>query len=297
MDPDLLRDRLSGAMTALVTPFREGEVDHAAFGELVEWQIEQGIDALVPCGTTGEASSFCGNERKAVIGHCIEVAAGRVPIIAGTGTNDTQATIDFTAGAQALGADAALIVTPYYNRPGPEGVFRHFEAIARAVDIPIILYNVPSRTGVDLTLDTLERLAEIPNIIGLKDATGDLSRPPALSSRLGERFIQLSGHDATAMAFNLMDGRGTISVVANIAPRLCAELNAACRCEDVPAARAIQARLQPLIAALERETNPGPVKHALHVLRGLPPGLRLPLVPVARATAEAIEVALSGIHL
>ncbi len=297
MDPDLLRDRLSGAMTALVTPFREGEVDHAAFGELVEWQIEQGIDALVPCGTTGEASSFCGNERKAVIGHCIEVAAGRVPIIAGTGTNDTQATIDFTAGAQALGADAALIVTPYYNRPGPEGVFRHFEAIARAVDIPIILYNVPSRTGVDLTLDTLERLAEIPNIIGLKDATGDLSRPPALSSRLGERFIQLSGHDATAMAFNLMGGRGTISVVANIAPRLCAELNAACRRDDVPAARVMQARLQPLIAALERETNPGPVKHALHVLRGLPPGLRLPLVPVARATAEAIEVALSGIPL
>lgn len=297
MDPDPLRDRLSGAITALVTPFLHGEVHHSALAALVCWQIEQGIDALVPCGTTGEASSFCGNERNAVIGRCIEAAAGRVPIIAGTGTNSTQATIDFTSAAQALGADAALIVTPYYNRPSQEGVFQHFQAVARAVEIPIILYNVPSRAGVDLTLDTLERLAQFPNIIGIKDATGDLSRPMALASRLSDRFIQLSGHDATAMAFNLIGGRGTISVVANIAPSLCVDLQKACRRGDAVTALAIQQRLQPLIAALERETNPGPVKHALHVLHGISPEMRLPLVPVTPATAEAVETSMAGISL
>lgn len=297
MDPDPRHHRLTGMMTALVTPFLHEQVHGAALSALVCSQIEAGIDGIVAGGTTGEASSFLANERNAVIGLCVEAAKGRVPIIAGTGTNSTKDTIEFTSAAQALGADAALIVTPYYNRPSQEGVFQHFQAIARAVEIPIILYNVPSHTNVDLHLDTLERLAQFPNIVGIKDATGDLSRPMALASRLGDRFIQLSGHDATAMAFNLMGGQGTISVVANIVPSLCVGLQKACSRGDAKAALAIQQRLHPLIAALERESNPGPVKHALHLLHGISPEMRLPLVPVTPATAQAIETALAGLHL
>jgi len=297
MDPDPRHHRLSGMMTALVTPFLHGEVHGATLRALVCRQIEAGIDALVVGGTTGEAWSFHGNERNAVIGQCVEAAAGRVPIIAGTGTNSTKATIEFTLAAQDLGADAALIVTPYYNRPNQEGVFQHFQAIARAVESPIILYNVPSRTNVDLTLETLERLAKFPNIIGIKDATGDLTRPIALTRRLGDRFIQLSGHDATAMAFNLMGGQGIISVVANVVPSLCVDLANACVRGDANTALTIQRRLQPLIAALELETNPGPVKHALHMLHGTSAETRLPLVPVSPATAHAIEAALAGLCL
>jgi len=297
MDPDPRHHRLTGMMTALVTPFLHGQVHGAALSALVCSQIEAGIDGIVAGGTTGEASSFLGNERNAVIGLCVEAANGRVPVIAGTGTNSTKDTIEFTSAAQALGADAALIVTPYYNRPSQEGVFQHFQAIARAVEIPIILYNVPSRTNIDLNLDTLERLAEFPNIIGIKDATGDLSRPMALASRLGDRFIQLSGHDATAMAFNMMGGQGTISAVANIVPNLCVDLQKAWLRGDAKAAMAIQQRLQPLIAALELESYPGPVKHALHVLHGASAEMRLPLVPVSRATAHAIEAAVASLYL
>ena len=297
MDPDPRHHRLSGMMTALVTPFLHGQVHGATLRALVCRQIEAGIDALVVGGTTGEAWSFHGNERNAVIGQCVEAANGRVPIIAGSGTNSTQATIEFTLAAQDLGADAALIVTPYYNRPSQEGLFRHFQAIARAVEFPIILYNVPARTGVDLTLDTLERLVPYPNIIGIKDATGDLARPLALASRFGDRFTQFSGHDATAMAFNMMGGRGTISVAANIVPSICVDLANACVRGDVNTALTIQRRLQPLIAALEMETNPGPVKHALHVLHGTSAETRLPLVPVSPATARAIEAALKGLCL
>jgi len=296
MDPDP-RHRLTGAMTALVTPFLHGKLHGMTLSEVVCSQIEAGIDGLVACGTTGESTSLLGNERNAVIGLCVEAAKGRVPVIAGTGTNSTKDTIEFTLAAQDLGADAALIVTPYYNRPSQEGVFQHFQAIARAVEIPIILYNVPSRTGVDLTLDTLERLAEFPNIVGIKDATGDLIRPIALRRRLGDRFIQLSGHDATALAFNLMGGQGTISVVANVVPSLCVDLANACRRGDAKTALAIQQRLQPLIAALELESNPGPVKRAMHVLHGINPDMRLPLVPVSPATAKAIEAALAGLYL
>jgi 4-hydroxy-tetrahydrodipicolinate synthase len=292
MTPDQARIRLNGAITALVTPFNAGEVDLNGLTRLVRWQIEGGINGLVPCGTTGEAPTLSWEERLDVIGQCVKIASGRVPIIAGTGTSSTEATIGFTTAAESLGADAALIVTPYYNRPSQEGIFRHFEAIARKVKIPIIVYNVPARTGVDLLPQTIERLAKIPEIVGIKDATGDLSRPLSLSALVGDRFLQLSGHDATALGFNTMGGRGTISVVANVAPRLCVEMHDACRRGDYHTARAIHRRLGPLIAALELDTNPVAVKCALHFLRGLNPDVRLPLVPLLPETADLVRQAM-----
>ncbi|MDQ6433610.1 4-hydroxy-tetrahydrodipicolinate synthase [Mesorhizobium sp. LHD-90] len=295
MNPDDLRSRLGGAMTALVTPFRDGSVDRPALRALVEWQVEEGIAALVPCGTTGEAPTLSFDERVAVMRVCVDAVAGRIPVLAGTGTNDTRSTIALTSAARAFGADAALIVTPYYSRPTQEGIFRHFQAVARQVDLPIVVYNVPSRTGVDLTPATLERLASIPAIVGIKDATGDLTRPMAVSHQLGERFVQLSGHDATAFGFNTMGGRGTISVVSNVAPRLCVDMHDACARGDVHAARAIHKKLRPLVAALELESNPVPVKHALHLLGWIRPEVRLPLVPVLPETAASIDEALRAL--
>jgi len=294
MSPDPRAPRMSGAMTALATPFTDGEVDYQGLESLVEWQIAMGIRGLVPCGTSGEASTLTWKERTAIISRCVEIAAGRVPVIAGTGTNDTATTVAMTAMAEALGADAALVVTPYYNRPSQEGIVRHFEAVALQGQIPIIVYNVPSRTGVDLMPATIERLAAIPGIIGIKDATGDLSRPMALSNLVGDRFIQLSGHDATALGFNMLGGSGTISVAANVAPRLCVAMDDACRQGDVRGAQAIQNRLWPLIAALERETNPIPLKYALHLLRGTSPDVRLPLTMATAETAMAVRLALQG---
>ncbi len=250
--------------------------------------MDQGIDGLVPCGTTGEAPTLSWEERLDVIRLCVEVAGGKVPVIAGTGSNNTEATIAFTAAAEAFGADAALIVTPYYNKPSQEGIFRHFEAIASKVKIPIIVYNVPSRTGVDVLPHTIERLAEIPTIIGVKDATGDLSRPSAAHKLVGDRFLQFSGHDTTSFGFNTMGGIGTISVVANVAPRLCVDMHNACRKGDHNTARAIHHRLGPLIAALELETNPVPVKYAVHLLLGLNPDVRLPLTLPLPETQHAI---------
>lgn len=296
MSLDQLRRRLKGAMTALVTPFRNGEVDYPALTSFIDWQIGQGIGALVPCGTTGEAPTLTWDERIGVIRRCVERTAGRIPVIAGTGTNNTEATIAFTEAARAFGADAALLVTPYYNRPSQEGIVRHFEAVAAKVDIPLVVYNVPSRTGVDLMPATIARLAAIPAVIGTKDATGDLSRPMALTAALGDRLLQFSGHDATAFGFNTMGGSGTISVVANVVPRLVVEMHDALRCGDVHAARALNHRLRPLVSALELETNPAPVKHALHLSRGMTPDLRLPMVPVEAGTGEEIGRALPALE-
>ena len=292
MSFDMMRGRLRGAMTALATPFKDGGVDYAGLSALVEWQIAEGICGLAPCTVTGEFPTLSWQERTAVIGRCVEVAAGRVPVIASTGSNDTAATITFTSVAQGLGADAALIVTPYYNRPSQEGVIRHFEVIARAVELPIIVGNVPSRTGIDLAPATLTRLAAIPAIIGIADATGDLSRPMALSRLLGNRFIHFSGHDATAPGFALSGGHGAISAVANLAPGLCRALHDACGNGDARTAGTIQQRLWPLIAALEREPDPVTVKYALHLLRGIAPEVRLPLTGVTAETAEAVRLAL-----
>jgi len=292
MTTDQLRPRLFGAISALPTPFRDGEVDLKSLAALVDWQISEGINGLVPCGTTGEAPTLSWHERIMVIRKTVTVANGRVPVIPGTGTNSTESTIAFTAAARDFGADAALIVTPYYNRPSQAGIVRHFETIAAKVDIPIIVYNVPARTGIDLTLDTIERLAGIPNIVGFKDATGDLSRPMAFAQRFDERFVWLSGHDATAFGFNTMGGSGTISVVSNVAPRLFAAMHDACRNGDQHAARIINKRLRPLVAALELETNPVPVKHALHLMGWMAQDVRLPLVEAEAATVSAIRETL-----
>jgi len=292
---DQTRARLNGAITALVTPFKDGEVDMKGLERLLHWQIGEGINGLVPCGTTGEAPTLSWEERLDIIALCVKVAGGRIPVIAGTGTNNTETTIAFSSAAEAFGADAVLILTPYYNRPSQEGIVRHFEAVARRVRIPIIVYNVPARTGVDLTLETLERLAQFPAIVGIKDATGDLARQSSLPAVLRRRFICLSGHDSTSFGFNTMGGRGTISVVSNIVPRLCADMHDALRHDDIHAARAIHHRLRPLIAALELESNPVPVKYALHVALGLSPDVRLPLVSAEAGTARAIREALAAL--
>lgn len=288
-----LKNRLHGAFTALVTPFSKGEVDHATLSDLIDWQINEGIHGLVVCGTTGEAATLSHEEWRGVIRTSIARVRGRVPVIVGTGTNDTRKTIELTREAAALGSDAALVVTPYYNRPSQEGLFKHFEAVAKAVGTPIILYNVPSRTGVDLATATLERLAQLPGIVGIKDASGDLARPMAVSAALGPRFLQFSGNDATALAFNAAGGRGTISVVSNIAPRLCSQMQEASLAGDFDTARSIQQRLMPLVRALECETNPVPVKYALHLLRQMAPDVRLPLVEAMPSTVEALRRAIA----
>ncbi|MBB5701229.1 4-hydroxy-tetrahydrodipicolinate synthase [Ochrobactrum daejeonense] len=292
---EALKSRLHGVITALVTPFRNGNVDFPALDNLIEWQLSEGIDGFVVCGTTGEAPTLCKEERIAIIRRAVEVVGGRVPVIAGTGTNDTRSTVAFTAEAASLGIDGVLIVTPYYNRPTQEGIFRHFEAVAENVETPIIIYNVPSRTGGDLGLPTLRRLAGLRGVVGLKDATGDLSRPLGVTNLLGDGFLQFSGHDATALGFCQAGGRGTISVISNVAPGLCAQMHKACFEGDIRQAQSIDRQLRPLFAALERETNPGPAKYGLHLLQRASPEVRLPLVEVMPETASALRDAFQEI--
>ena len=250
------------------------------------------------CGTTGEGPTLTAAERRRLTQICVECASRRVPVIVGTGTNCTATTIERTRAAMADGADGALVVTPYYNRPTQEGLYRHYAAVAEAVDLPIILYNVPSRTGVDLAVGTVGQLAAIPSIVGIKDATGDLDRPYAIASAAGRRFVQLSGDDKSAVAFNFAGGRGCISVVANVAPALCAALQQACRLKDWTKARVLQNRCEPLVSALAREPNPGPIKQALSLIRsGFDRNPRLPLVGVSAGTAAAIVAALASLDL
>ncbi|MCX5579920.1 4-hydroxy-tetrahydrodipicolinate synthase [Kaistia terrae] len=294
MDDADLRSRLNGITTSLVTPFRGGAVDIQAYTALIEWQIGAGVAGLVACGTTGEVSTLAWEERIAVIRATVRAAAGRVPVIAGTGTNSTQSTIAFTSMAQSVGADAALVVTPYYNRPSQEGLFRHFEAVADRADMPVLIGNFPACTGVDMTLATLERLAAFPGLVGIVDGSADLSRPPLLVSRLGDRFLQLSGHDATSFAFNAVGGQGTVTAAANAIPKELVALHAATARGDFDAARALDARIRPLRDALG-DSDPASVKAALRLLRGLSGEVRLPLVPLARGATAAIEGALSDL--
>ncbi len=284
--------RLEGAVTALVTPFKDGKVDAVGLMSLVEWQVRHGVCGIVACGTTGEAATLARAEWSMVIERCVEVAEKKISVIAGTGTNCTETTIERTAEAKALGADAALIVAPYYNKPSQEGIYRHYEAVVGAVDLPVIIYNVPSRTGVDIAPRTLERLAQLPGIAGIKDATGDIGRFLASSPSLKARLAHLSGNDQTALPFNLCGGQGTISVAANVVPRLMVSLHHAIATGNGQAAIAIHQRLQPLFTALERESNPGPIKYALHLARGLSPEVRLPLTAVSPETATEIRSAL-----
>jgi len=281
-----------GSITALVTPFRDGEVDEASFKKLVNWQIGEGIDGLVPCGTTGESPTLSHDEHKRVVELCIGAAGGRVPIIAGTGSNSTAEAIELTRHAKSAGATAALLVMPYYNKPTPEGQYQHFKAIHDAVEIPIIIYNIPGRSVVDMSVDTMSRLAKLPRIVGVKDATADLARPMLTRLACGAEFCQLSGEDATTLPFLAQSGHGCISVTANVAPRLTSELQRAWRNGDIKTAQSINERLMPVHKALFCESSPGPVKYALSRLGICLPDLRLPLAPISETSRQAVDAAL-----
>lgn len=290
--------RLQGQLTALITPMRpDGGLDEKAFADFVEWQIAEGIDGLVPVGTTGESPTLSHAEHKRVVEICVEVARGRVPVVAGAGSNSTAEAIDFAAHAKKAGADATLVVTPYYNKPTQEGLFQHFMAIAEAVDLPMIMYNIPGRSVVDMTPETMGRLAAHKNIVGVKDATANLARPLHQRATCGADFIQLSGEDHTMLSFNAAGGHGCISVTSNIAPRLCAELQKAWREGRICEAMQIQDRLVPVHDALFCETSPGPVKYAASLLGKSSAFCRLPLAPVAESTRVRVEAAMRGAGL
>jgi 4-hydroxy-tetrahydrodipicolinate synthase len=282
-----------GSLVALITPMRnDGSVDEKAFQELVEWQIAEGTEGLVPVGTTGESPTLTHGEHKRVVELCVEVARKRVPVVAGTGSNSTAEAIDFTRHARKAGADGCLVVAPYYNKPTQEGLYLHFTAIADAVDLPMIVYNIPGRSVVDIGVETMARLARHPNIVGVKDATANLTRPLHTRRSCGEGFAQLSGEDHTALAFNASGGQGCISVTANVAPRLCAGMQKAWRDGRLSEAMAIQDRLLPLHDALFCETSPGPVKYAASLLGRGSERCRLPLAPVAEAGKARVREAM-----
>ncbi len=283
----------SGSIPALVTLFRDEAFDEAAYRDFVAWQIAEGSHGLVPCGTTGEGATLDSEEHRLVVGTCVEVAAGKVPVIAGCGSNDTRVAIAVTRAAKEAGADAALHVPPYYNRPNQEGIYAHLAAIAEAVEIPIVLYNVPSRTITDISVETMARLAKIANVVAVKDATGNLARVSAQRLACGPDFTQLSGNDDMALGFNAMGGQGCISVTANVAPRLCADFQNAMLSGNWQAALALQDKLYPLHAALFSDASPGPVKYALNRVRpDFPAELRLPMTPPPEASRRAVDAAL-----
>ena len=282
-----------GSIPALVTPFAAGRVNEAAFRDLVEWQIDEGSNALVPCGTTGEAATLSTEEHRRVIEITVEAARGRVPVIAGCGSNSTAHAIELTRAAKEAGADAALHVPPYYNRPNQEGIHAHLAAVAD-LGIQIILYNVPARTITDIAVETMGRLSRLPNIIGVKDATGNLGRVSDQRRACGAEFIQLSGNDETALAFNAMGGVGCISVTANVAPKLCSQFQEAMREGRWDEALKLQDRLYPLHTALFSDASPGPVKYALsRVKNGFAAELRLPMTPPSDASKKAVDDALA----
>ena len=281
-----------GSIPALITPFKDGAVDETAFQALVEWQISEGSAGLVPTGTTGESPVLSHDEHKRVVELCIEAAAGRVPVIAGTGSNSTVEAVDLTRHAAQAGANGALVVTPYYNKPTQEGLYEHFKAVAECADIPVVIYNIPGRSVVNMSVETMARLFDLANIVGVKDATGDLTRVSLQREYVGHDFIQLSGEDGTALGFNAHGGVGCISVTANVAPALCAQFQNACLNGDYASALAIQDRLMPLHDALFVEASPGPVKFAASLLGKCRDELRLPLVPVTENTRHVVKAAM-----
>ena len=286
-----------GSIPALITPFRNGGIDEKAFAALVEWQIAEGSAALVPCGTTGESPTLSHAEHKRVIEICVETAAGRVPVIAGTGSNSTAEAIELTRHAKQAGADAALVVVPYYNKPTPEGEYRHFKAINDAVDLPVIIYNIPGRSVVDMSVDTMARLAKLPNMVGVKDATADLVRPLATRLAIGPEFCQLSGEDATALPFLIQGGHGCISVTANVAPKLCSQLHEAWQKRDLDTFAAVRDRLLPVHDAMFCEPSPAPVKYGASLLGRAAPDVRLPLVSASPAAQEKVRAAMGSAGL
>ncbi len=286
------KTKFSGSLTALVTPFKNGGLDEGAFRALVSWQIEQGSHGLVPVGTTGESPTLSHDEHRMVTEWCVDEAKGRVPVIAGAGSNSTREAVDLARHAETAGADALLVVTPYYNKPTQEGMYEHFKAVNDAVGIPIFIYNIPPRSVIDMSVETMTRLFELKNIAGVKDATANLARVSQQRHAMGEDFIQLSGEDMTALAYMAAGGHGCISVVANVAPKLCADLMTAVRKGDYATGLKIQDRLIPLHDAVFKEPGVAGAKHGLKLLGRIEEKVRLPLVPVTPPTGKAIRDAM-----
>jgi len=283
---------IKGSITALVTPFKDGKVDEKAFQDFIEWQIKSGTHGLVPCGTTGESATLSDIEHRKVIALCVEAANGRVPVIAGAGSNETTVSISYAQHAKEEGADAALVVTPYYNKPNQEGIYQHFKAIADAVDIPIVVYNIPGRSVVDITNDTMGRLSKLPTVIGCKDATGDVTRVQGLIDRCGDDFIQLSGDDPSSLGHSAHGGNGAISVGSNIAPKLYADFHNALLVDDYATAKVINSKLDRLHKDLFLCPSPAPAKYALSLMGKMEPNVRLPIVPCLDSTKQAVESAM-----
>ncbi|BBK33047.1 4-hydroxy-tetrahydrodipicolinate synthase [Stella humosa] len=287
-----------GSLVALITPFRDGKVDEKAFQDFVAWQIAEGTHGLVPCGTTGESPTLSHEEHDRVIELCIEVAKStRTPVMAGTGSNSTEEAIRLTRHAKKAGADAALIVTPYYNKPTQEGLYLHYKAIHDAVDLPIYIYNIPGRSVINMTVETMARLAKLPNIVGVKCATGDIQRPLLERVAIGDEWIQLSGDDGMALPYLAQGGQGCISVSANVAPRALSEMHVAWQKGDVATAMKINRRLMPLHESLFVETSPGPVKYAASLIGKGTDYCRLPLAPTLEPTQARVKAAMTNAGL
>jgi 4-hydroxy-tetrahydrodipicolinate synthase len=284
--------QFKGSITALVTPFKDGAVDEKAFRAFVNWQIENGTNGLVPVGTTGESPTLSHKEHERVVEICVDEAKGRVPVIAGAGSNSTSEAVAFAQHAEKVGADAVLVVTPYYNKPTQEGLYQHYKAINDAIGIPIIIYNIPGRSVIDMSVDTMARLYELKNIAGVKDATANMARVSQQRKAMGPDFILLSGEDATALGFMAHGGHGCISVTSNVAPALCAEMQNACLEGDFASALKVQDRLMPLHESLFIETNPSPVKYAASALGLMEDTVRLPMIPVSEGTKQAVRSAM-----
>jgi 4-hydroxy-tetrahydrodipicolinate synthase len=286
------KTRFRGSFTALVTPSKNASIDEKAFRDLVDWQIAEGTNGLVPVGTTGESPTLSHDEHKNVVAWCVDQAHGRVPVVAGAGSNSTHEAVELARHAERAGADAVLVVTPYYNKPTQEGLYAHFKAINDAIGIPILIYNIPSRSVIDMSVETMKRLYELKNIAGVKDATANITRVSQQRAALGEDFNQLSGEDITALGFMAHGGHGCISVTSNVAPRLCAEFQAACLKGDFAAALKLQDKLAPLHINLFIETSPAPLKYALSLLGKCSNTLRLPMVPASEKAQAAVRQAM-----
>jgi 4-hydroxy-tetrahydrodipicolinate synthase len=286
------KTRFRGSFTALVTPFKNGSLDEKAFRELVDWQISEGTAGLVPVGTTGESPTLSHAEHKQVVEWCVDQSKGRAPVVAGAGSNATHEAIDFSRHAEEAGANAVLIVTPYYNKPTQEGLYQHFKAINDSIGIPILIYNIPARSVIDMSVDTMKRLFELKNIAGVKDATANVVRVSQQRAAMGEDFNQMSGEDATALGFMAHGGHGCISVTSNVAPRLCAEFQNACLKGDYATALKLQDKLMPLHHNLFIETNPAPAKYALSLLGKCAETVRLPMVTLEEKSKQQVRAAM-----
>ena len=286
-----------GSIPALITPFKEGNVDYNSFNKIIEWSISEGSHGFVPCGTTGESPTLNHEEHKKVVEECIRIVDKRVPIIAGTGSNSTHEAIEFTSHAEKSGANAALIVTPYYNKPTQEGLYKHFESISNNTSLPIIIYNIPGRSVVDMSIDTMNELSKIHNIIGVKDATNDLFRPLLTRTKIKKDFCYLSGEDGTAIPYLAQGGHGCISVTANIAPKLCSEMHNSWRNNEIDNALKINLKLAKIHHALFVETSPGPVKFAAELLDLCSSDTRLPLAPIKESTKNLVRNSMIEVGL